>query len=336
VLTVPTFCRHNRLIQNCPICTREQAVEMRPIVTSSAPRTTQPRPSTPRPSRSRSGASPSSRAAGNSGRMVVRRVARGADDGYRNPLVLGLKSSADAARLAEEISFAEYRRRVLEHDPPGLYREVADPAGPVEERSWLAFLIAYLGPLEEDDPFAEIARVRTAWTSGELPDLDQVRTGPRTAHEPTRGARTLEAYRTWAARAGSQAAAFTGDAGWTPERRFARAFERLALPGLHRDARFDLLVTLGRLGVYPVEAGSLALGGSGDVTVGAKRALGIGDPLLLERRASDLAQTCGVALEALDLGLHNWQRAERATLGLGPDAEPDPDTLGPVMAALGL
>lgn len=333
---MPSFCRHNRLIQNCPICTREQAVEMRPVVTSSAPRTTQPRPSTPRPSRSRSGAASSPRGAGNSGRVVVRRVARGADDGYRSPLVVGLKSSADATRLAEEIAFAEYRRRVLKHDPPGLYREVADPAGPVEERSWLAFLIAYLGPLDEDDPFAEIARVRTSWASGEVPDLDQVRTGPRTAHDPTRGARTLEAYRTWAARAGSQAAAFTGDAAWAPERRFARGFERLALPGLHRDARFDLLVTLGRLGVYELEAGSLALGGANDVTVGAKRALGIGDPLLLERRASDLAQACGVALAALDLGLHNWQRAERATLGLGPDAEPDPETLDPVLAALGL
>jgi alpha-glutamyl/putrescinyl thymine pyrophosphorylase-like protein len=333
---VPSFCRHNRLIQNCPICTREQAVEMRPIVTSSAPRTTQPRPSTPRPSRSRSGATSSSRAAGNSGRVVVRRVARGADDGYRNPLVVGLKSSADAGRLAEEIAFAEYRRRVLERDPPGLYGEVADPADSLEERTWLAFLIAYLGPLEEDDPFAEITRVRTSWASGEVPDLEGVRTGPRTAHDPSRAGRTLEAYRTWAARAGSQGAAFTGDAAWAPERRFARAFERLALPGLHRDARFDLLVTLGRLGVYVLEAGSLALGGSNDVTVGAKRALGIGDPLLLERRASDLAQGCGVALEALDLGLHNWQRAERATLGLGPDAEPDPETLDPVVAALGL
>jgi hypothetical protein len=268
--------------------------------------------------------------------VVVRRVARGVDDGYHSPLVLGLKSSADAGRLAEEIAFAEHRRGVLEHDPPGLYREVADPAGPVEERSWLAFLIAYLGPLEEDDPFAEIARVRPSWTSGEVPDLDEVRTGPRTAHDPTRGARTLDAYRTWAARARSQEAAFTGDAAWAKERRFARAFERLALPGLHRDARFDLLVTLGRLGVYDLQAGSLALGGSNDVTVGAKRALGIGDPLLLERRASDLADACGVALEALDLGLHNWQRAERATLGLGPGAEPEPETLDRVVAALGL
>ena len=266
----------------------------------------------------------------------MRRVARGADDGYRNPLAIGLRSSVDAGRLAEEIAFADHRLKVLEHEPPGLYAELADAAGDVEERSWLAFLIAYLCPLEADDPFAEIERVRTTWASGEIPDLDGVGTGPRTAHASTRGARTLEAYRTWAARAGSQSAAYTGDAAWTPERRFARAFERLSLPGLHRDARFDLLITLGRVGAYDLRAGSLALGGDNDVTVGAKRALGIGDPLLLERRASDLAQACAVPLDALDVGLSNWQRGERATLGLGPGAEPEPETLAAVQAALAL
>ncbi len=335
---MPTFCRHNRLVQNCPICSKEQSIELRPIVTSSAPRTAQPRPTTPRPSRARSG-SPA-RSGGSSGRVTVRRVARGADDGYHSPLVIGLKSSEDAARLAEEIAFADHRLKTLEHDPPGLYAEVADAGADIEERSWLAFLIAYLCPLQvegsDEDPFAEIERVRTSWASGEMPSLEGVRCGPRSAHDPARGTRTLEAYRTWAARAGSQAAAYAGDAAWPPERRFARAFERLALPGLHRDARFDLLVTLGRLGVFDMRAGSLALGGVNDVTVGAKRAFGIGDPLLLERRASDLARACGVPLEALDLGLDNWQRGERATLGLGADNEPEPEALSAICGALGL
>jgi hypothetical protein len=330
---VPTFCRHNHLVQNCPICSREQAIELRPIVSSSAPRTAQPRPTTPRPARARTAAN--ARGSGGGG-VTVRRLARGADDGYRNPLVIGLKSSADAGRLAEEIAFADHWLHVLEDAPPGLYAEVADATGDLDERSWLAFLIAYLCPLEADDPFAEIARVRTTWASGEMPDLDGVGTGPRTAHEPSRGGRTLDAYRTWAARAGSQAEAYTGDTAWTPERRFARAFERLSLPGLHRDARFDLLVPLGRVGVYDLQASSLALGGENDVTVGAKRAFGIGDPLLLERRAADLAQACAVPLEALDLGLHNWQSGQRATLGLGPGAEPEPDALAATQAALGL
>ena len=178
--------------------------------------------------------------------------------------------------------------------------------------------------------------MRTSWASGEMPVLDEVRCGPRTAHDPARGTKTLEAYRAWAARAGSQAAAYTGDAGWASERRFARAFERLALPGLHRDARFDLLVTLGRLGVFDLRAGTLALGGANDITVGAKRAFGIGDPLLLERRAGDLARACGLPLDALDLGLHNWQRGERATLGVAAEPESEPDALAAISAALGL
>src|SRR5437588_814454 len=332
---MPTFCRHNRLIQNCPICSREQAVELRPIVTSSAPRTTQPRPSMPGPRRARTAGAP--RAGGGSG-MTVRRVARGGDDGYRNSLVLGLKSSVDAGRLAEEIAFAQHRLHVLEHEPPGLYAVVADTGPDVEERSWLAFLIAYLCPLEDEDPFTEIERVRTSWASGEVPSLDDVRTGPRSAHDAARGARTLEAYRTWARRAGSQATAFTGDAAWMPERRFARAFERLALPGLHRDARFDLLVTLGRLGVYELQAGALQLGGAGGVTVAAKRVFGIGDTMLLERRAAELARSAALPLEALDLGLFNWGRPpdERATLGMGSDGEPDEAALGGARAALGL
>ncbi len=143
----------------------------------------------------------------------------------------------------------------------GSTAEVADAGADIEERSWLAFLIAYLCPLDDEHPFAEIDRVRTSWASGEMPQLDGVECGPRTAHDPARGTKTLDAYRAWAARSGSQAAAYTGDASWAPERRFARAYERLALPGLHRDARFDLLVTLGRLGAYEMQGGTLALGG---------------------------------------------------------------------------
>ncbi len=257
------------------------------------------------------------------------------DDGYRSPLAPGLKSSEEGRRLAEELAFAATRLEVLASDPPGLYAEVA-AAGDLEERTWLAFLIAYLSPLEDEDPFAAIAAVRTPWASGELPALDGVQAGPRTAHDPARGARTLEAYRAWAQRAGSQAAAFVGDPGWTAERRFARALERLALPGMQRGTRFDLLATLGSLGVYELHAGMLGLGGGDEVTVAAKRALGIGDPLLLERRAAQLAQACGVPLAALDLGLENWERGERATGGLGPGAEPDSSHLESALAALDL
>jgi hypothetical protein len=263
-------------------------------------------------------------------------MARGADDGYSSPLVPGLRSSQEAERLAEELAFAAGRLTILTQDPPGLYAEVADPSGELEERSWLAFLIAYLSPVDGEDPFAGIRAARTSWASGADPELEGVPTGPRSAHDGARATRTIEAYRAWAARAGRQSAAFTGEPGWTPERRFARVFERLALPGLHRDARFDLLVTLGRLGVYELEAGSLQLGGDNRVTVGAKRALGIGDPLLLERRAADLAAAAAVPLAALDLGLYNWESGERTRLGLPPDAEPDPGALASARDALGV
>ena len=66
---------------------------------------------------------------------------------------------------------------------------------------------ADLGPLEADDPFAAIRGVRTSWSSGAVPALDGVKTGPRTAHDPARGARTLEAYRAWAGRSGRALAA---------------------------------------------------------------------------------------------------------------------------------
>ncbi len=329
---MPTFCRHNRLIQNCPICSREQAIELRPVVSSSAPKTSQPRTRTARSSRARAGASQP----GLRGGVTVRRLARGADDGYSSPLVQGLRSSTDAERLAEELAFAAGRLKRLEQDPPGLYADVANGGEDPEERAWLAFLIAYLCPIEGDDPFASIRRARTSWGLDQQPALDGIELGPRTAHEPARGVRTLDAYRAWARRSGSQRGAFTGDPGWTAERRFARTFERLALPGLHRGARFDLLVTLGRLGVYELRAGSLELRGENNVTVAAKRALGIGDPLLLERRAADLAQACSVPLEALDLGLSNWERGKRATMGLGTGAEPDPAALDSARAALEL
>lgn len=336
---MPSFCRHNRLVQNCPICAREQDVAMRPVVTPGGQATPAPRPGgSARPdgragsarssSRSRAGASP--RGAG----LTVRRLVREAEDGYRSGLVPGLRSAADADRLAIELAFAVARLERLATEPPGLYAEVADPARDLEERTWLAFEIAFLGPLDGEAPFAGIEQARTSWASGELPDLKEAVTGLRTAHEPGRGTRTLAAYRAWAARAGSQAAALTGEVVWAPERRFARAFERLALPGLERGARFDLLATLGRLGVYELQAGALGFGGADPVTLAAKRILGIGDPLLLERRAAELAEACQLPLEALDVGFYNWERGSRSSLGMGPGAEADPAALATARSAL--
>jgi hypothetical protein len=160
--------------------------------------------------------------------------------------------------------------------------------------------------------------VRTTWASGEAPDLEFVEVGPRTAHDPARGTKTLEAYRAWAARAGSQAAGFGGDPGWTPQRRFDRAFERLAMRGFGRGPRYELLVLLGTLGVFDIRPWSLHLADAMDpTTIAAKRVFGIGDAMNLQRRATDLAATLGVPMEALDLALLNWSRPpdERITAG---------------------
>jgi hypothetical protein len=245
-------------------------------------------------------------------------MARAADDGYEHDLLPGLRSSVDAGRLADEVAFSAGRLDELSTNPPGLYAEVAGAAD-IEEATWLTFLITYLSPLEGEDPWASIEVARTSWASGELPMLEDVALGPRAAHDPARGASTLLAYRAWAERAGSQAQAFTGDPSWPDQRRFDRAFERLSLPGFGRAARFELLVSLGRLGVYEVRPWSLQLAADplDPTVVASKRVLGIGDPLLLQRRAVDLVGAMGVPIEALDLALTNWSRpeGERITAG---------------------
>jgi hypothetical protein len=340
---VPSFCRHNRLIQNCTICSREQNLAMRPIVSGGT--STHERASTsgtdgdreasaakPRAPRAAKPGSPRS----SSKNVRVRRLSRGADDGFQSRLVPGLRSSEDAERLAEEIAFATRRLTVIETEPEGLWLALADTSSDIEERTWLAFLIAYIGPDDSEQPFAAIDAARTTWASGESPNWEAVQAGPRGAFDRERSEATLAGYRAWAQRAGSQAAAFTGESAWTPERRFERVYERLALPGMTRDARFELLVLLGRSGVYELRAGKLALSGENEATWAAKRGLGIGDPMLLERRAADLAAACGAPLEALDLAFHNWGSGTRTGAGFAVDSEPDADVLAQAQDALGL
>jgi hypothetical protein len=261
-------------------------------------------------------------------------MARAADDGYEHELLPGLRSSVDAGHLADEIAFSANRLEQLANDPPGLYADVA-LASDVEEAAWLAFLIAYLSPLETDDPWTGIVAARTTWASGQLPALDEAALGPRAAHDPRRGAATVVAYRAFAQRAGSQDAAFTGDVAWTEQRRFDRAFERLALPGFGRAARYELLTILAHLGVFPLRPWSLQLGADAldPTVVAAKRALGIGDPLLLQRRAADLAGATGVPIEALDLALTNWSRIDgRIMAGATVTAEGERrDAIGAVL-----
>jgi hypothetical protein len=269
--------------------------------------------------------------------MTVRREARAADDGYSHELVPGLRASDDARRLADELAFSAARLRELQQaDPPGLYADVAQSQDK-EEATWLAFLIAYFGPLEGEDPWAGIRAARTPWSAGAgLASLDGP-TGPRGSFDPGRGPATVAAYRGWAGRAGSQAAGIGGEEDWPPERRFARAFERLALPGLHRGARFDFLATLGACGRFALAPAALGFtAGGADVTlVAAKRAFGIGDPMLLERRAAGLAEASGLPLAALDLALASWESGTRIHGGV-PDSATDPAAATLARDALGI
>jgi len=321
---VPTFCRHNRFIERCPICSKTLA--------GAAPPATKPRRAATKgaPVRPRH---PRLRAGGHEVR--VRREDRAGDDGYRSALLPGLRASEDANLLAEEIAFASGRLLTLGAAPPDLYADVrARAEEDIEQASWMCFLIAYLSPLEDEEPFAGIRIALAATRDGGAEDLDrlgdlsEIPRGPRTSHDPARGTSTLLAYRHWAERAGSQARGFEGDAAWSPQRRFERSFERLALPGFSRMGRYDLLVTLGRLGLYELRADSLHLTSAhespaGDLaTLAAKRAFAIGDPLNLERRARTLAEAISVPVETLDLALANWNPPApgmRATLGFRPE-----------------
>jgi hypothetical protein len=270
---MPLFCRHNRLTANCPICSRELAAERQ----AAAPA---------RPARVRG-----SRASGTQRRspgVVTKRVARAADDGYRNPLVPGLRSTADAERLATALAWADDR---LEF--PGPHPAVAEE--PVQDEAfWLAFLLALVPPGAHELHEAIVAS-RPSWSSAEAPEI------------PGADPRTIPAYRAWAERAGSQAEAFLGEPAWSPERRFGRAFERLALPGLSRTSRYELLLTLGAAGTADLAADALHIGKLDDPTIlAAKRLLVSGDRMLLERRARDLAEACALPIAALDRGLAVW------------------------------
>lgn len=330
---MPSFCRHNRLIQNCTICSRELNLEARPVVSSSAPKSSLPRERTRdgEEGSPRRAAQSRERAAGGSGRvggsggrsarggLKVRRLARGAEDGYSSPLLPGLRSSQDAERLAGEIAYSAWRLELMEavaagelasgeatvvDDAPAVWSEISAAGGDLEERTMQAFIT--------------------------------VVTGPRGVGGDERLAEARSAYEAWAARAGSQAAAFTGELAWTPERRFERIFERLQFGGLSRDTRYELLTTLGRLGVYELRAGKLLPGGENETTWAAKRAFGIGDPLLLERRAAALAEACAVEIEALDLALHSWGAGARLGVGLPLEADGDESVLEQALFALEL
>jgi hypothetical protein len=314
---VPTFCRHNRFLERCPICsqTLPGATPERALRSPRKPR------AKPRPQGSASG----TRAA-RSEQMRVRHAERAAADGYECALVRGLHASADAERLAEEIAFAGARLLLLREQPPDVYGEVralADADADAAARA--CFMIAYISPREGVDPFAPL-RAAIAAPEQAFADDASLELGPRSSHERARGAQTLYAFDRMLAQGGGARRVVTGDASWSPERRFERLFERLGLPGLARVARYELLLLLQALCAYELRADSLHLGGSlgagtNDATMLAcKRVFAIGDAINIERRAAALASELDAEICVLDLALWNFSAPQRATLGFPPDA----------------
>lgn len=336
---MPTFCRHSRLEENCPICSRKPRIRPGTVTGQASARLAKDRATASRqPKKSGPGAPPKRRTPRH-GELKVRRVHRSIEDGYEHELVVGIKASDDARRLAAELAFATARLAELRSAPPGLLAGAAlvDDA---EEALWTVFLVAYLSPLEDaEDPFAAVADARTTWASGELPALDGVTPGPRAAHDPRRGADTLVAYRARAEKAGGQVALLSAEASLSPARRFDRAFERLSLPRFPRTPRYEFLLLAGGLGLLDVEPSSLLLAGAEPMDptlLAAKRIFGIGDAINLQRRASELLQAADVAPAALDLALVNWSRPPGERITAGSAAAEDVAVRDRVAAVLGV
>lgn len=230
------FCRHNRLLENCTICQREQAPDS-PFRKVEGRTTTKTRTKTAAGAKKKPGG------------MVRRQIARATDDGFSSPLMPGVRATSDAERLADALGAATARL-----DFPGPHPEVSELTG---------------------DAAVELAF-------------------------------EIVGGQTW------EPAKFRDEASWTPQKRFARLFDRLRIPGFTREQRFEFLVTLAASGQIDAEADQLFFDvkATDATTLAAKRALSSGDAMLLERRAKELAEGAGVPVAALDFGLRLWDSTD--------------------------
>ena len=146
---VPTFCRHNRFAENCPICAKkEQSGTSQPPAPRRAPKP--------------AGSAHARPARGTTRGMVVRKMARAVDDGYEHDLVPGCAPPRTRARLAEELAFASRASSELRSDAARPVRRRSPRPSDLEEATWLAFLIAYVSPTEDEDALGRRAGRRRA------------------------------------------------------------------------------------------------------------------------------------------------------------------------------
>lgn len=107
----------------------------------------------------------------------------------------------------------------------------------------------------------------------------------------------------------------------TPQARFDRAYERLARTGMKRPERVRGLIEAHARGLLSELAPwTLRLAdahATDPVLVAAKRALGIGDPVLLQRRLRALCDACEVPVAAAEEALERWSETTATD-------EPDP------------
>jgi hypothetical protein len=350
------FCRHGRREDRCVVCSNEKRKKAAKANVGSG-RITSARTGGGTRSASRSAASgalTARRKTAAKGGVRVKQATRHAGDGWSSELLPGLRSSREAEDLLTQVSRAHARLQRLSSDPPGPYATVKALAGGDEQdrehATWLLFQIAYYGPLEGEQPFAEIERLLVRWDDP-LPDAEALReanVGPRGAHAHDRGDATLRGYREWASRAGGQLRGLSGH-GTDPARRFDAAYRALALPGLTRPARYEFVVTLGVFGLLDVAPWSLLLdsGRSGAagardlLSVAAKRAFLTGDSVLLQRRFGAFVRELGVPVAACDLGFLNWELRPSPTAPLGyleagVPVDPDPAEVARFARTVGL
>ena len=247
------FCRHNRMTARCPICSREQEAELRAALPQRPPR-----------ARSSGGAR---RTGGRSTGLRTRRLERAPDDGYRNPLVPGMRATADARRLAGALTAAAAR---LEF--PGPRPEVAE-AGDPEIAAWTAFnaVLEDFGGERDDHPARAAYR---AWAERHGSQIAAL-TGEPSWNPAQRFGRIFDRL------------AF-------PEFPRAARYELLITLGAAG------VVELEADALRPGDDEDAA-------TTAAKRVLLSGDRTLMERRARELARAAEVPLGALDHALAEWE-----------------------------
>ena len=316
---MPTFCRHGRFEASCAICRQEKAKAEPKTVTPRSKGTAARRPA----GSTNSGSTPSSR----SRRLVTAKLQRAADDGFRSELLPGVRSTADILTLADELTAAEARLASYGTPAAGPWAPIAELAGEPHRAFVAALAVAVAAPdtAAGSVATAEAALAALQATDASLESLDAIggateaqsiiSAGPRGPRGHDAAAIALAAPAQLAQRSGGNLeSALAGEAAWSPERRFARLFDRLALRGLPRAVRFDLLVALGRSGALPVKADALHLG-SDQVTDAAKRLFAVADVALLERRAAALVDATGVGFDALELALWNIAGADAGAGG---------------------